>query len=92
MAESERDTSRACLSVRNSVFCPAVNRQERHQWRLGSKVRFLGSQLFLLQISAIWLIPLRGLKKFSFEPPGGWVTPSRTRTHFGIVIDVSSER
>ena len=52
----------------------------------------MGSQLFLLQISAIWLIPLRALKRFFPDPPSGSVTPSRTRTRCGIVIDLRSER
>src|ERR1035438_1855227 len=51
-----------------------------------------GSQLFLFRISAILLIPLRGLQGFFLEPPSGSVTPSRTRTHFGFIIDVTSER
>jgi hypothetical protein len=41
---------------------------------------YLGRQLLMFQISAIWLIPLRGLKRFFLEPPSGSVTPPRTRT------------
>lgn len=63
--------------------------EARGQPQFESKV---GSQLFLFQISAILLIPLRALKTFFLQPPSGPVSPSWTRTHFGAVTYVSSER
>ena len=49
----------------------------------------LGSQILLFHISAIRLIPLRTLERLAREPLSESVTPSRTRTRFRIVIDIS---